>query len=513
MKTRLFKKIMTGILSAAMVLSMGMTAFADNGTTGTGSITISNAYKGQEYSIYKVFDFEVAGDNGVYKVSDAFKNFRNNDLFTVDANDYVTVKLANDADQTAKDTWAKAFAAAALSYAKTNNIAAITKTAPGKGDEDPKTTSLTFDGLSYGYYITDSTVGAALLLNTVSDKVTITEKNKIPDIIKEVQEDSTGKYGATNDAEIGQTVKYQSTISLKQSATQTDKYVMHDTMTEGLTYGEVESVTADGKTLVEGTDYTVTAPAADGDSFDLSLTKAYLQAVTADQSIVVSYNAVVNAKAVIGGKGNINKVYLEYNNGVTTEDHSTTTYVYNFDLFKYAEGKADTALADAHFSFFRNEDYIYDATKTAAENLAANTPVKFVLESGVYRVATPAEINNTSVTKVTDIVTTAAGAIKISGLDADTYHLIETKAPAGYNLLTKDVTVLITRGSDANGEWGVSKDGTKTADKQVKVENSTGALLPTTGGIGTTIFYVIGAILILGAAVALIVKRRASVKE
>ena len=137
--------------------------------------------------------------------------------------------------------------------------------------------------------------------------------------------------------------------------------------------------------------------------------------------------------------------------------------------------------------------------------------MKFVLESGVYRVATPDEINNTSVTKVTDIVTTAAGAIKISGLDADTYHLIETKAPAGYNLLTKDVTVLITRGSDANGE--VSKDGTKTADKQVKVENSTGALLPTTGGIGTTIFYVIGAILILGAAVALIVKRRASVKE
>jgi fimbrial isopeptide formation D2 family protein/LPXTG-motif cell wall-anchored protein len=519
MKTRLFKKIMTGILSVAMVLSMGMTAFADDGTTGTGSITISNAYKGQEYSIYKVFDFDqVAGDNGVYKVSDAFKNFKDDSLFKVDANDYVTVNLANDADQTAKDTWAKAFAAEALSYAKANHVTATaTQTAPKAATSATnKTTSIKFEGLSYGYYITDSTVGAALSLNTVNKDVTVEEKNDIPDITKQVQEDSTSTFGATNDAEIGQTVEYKSTISLKKSATQTDKYVMHDKMTDGLTFGKVESVTADGKILVEGTDYTVTAPATtDGDSFDLSLTKAYLQAVTADQSIVVSYNAVVNAKAVIGKPGNVNTVKLEYNNGVTTEDHSTTTYVYNFNLFKYAEGDDTKALADAHFSFFWNEGYSYDATKTAAANVTANSKnlVQFVVENGVYRVATPDEINNTSVTKVTDIVTTAEGAINIKGLDADTYHLIETQAPAGYNLLTKDVTVLITRDSDANGEWGVSKDGTKTADKQVKVENSTGALLPTTGGIGTTIFYVIGAILILGAAVALIVKRRASVKE
>lgn len=498
------KKLLTGILTVAMVMMMSMTAFAaDNSATNDiGTITIDNAKVGQTYNIYRIFDFtpsSVSSTNGIYTINSAWSGFSADTYFTKDSNGYITSYL-NDGN-------IAAFAQIASDYAKTNNITSVaTQTATA--------TTVAFDKLPLGYYLSDSSLGAICSLNTTTPTATIHEKNDVPSIDKSVQEDSTNTYGATNDAQIGQTVTYQSTISVKKGA---EDYVMHDKMSTGLTFTDVTSVVADNTTtLTKGTDYTINTSPLDGDSFDLVFSKDYLAKVRAsgkDLSVVVTYTAILNGNAVIASTGNTNIAKLTYNNGVNTEEHSTTTYTYTINLYKYASGDKNKTLAGAHFNLYLNDGYSYVASKSTAANVDANKGalVKLVkINDSTYRLATDKDTATT-----TDIITVdGTKGIEINGLDADTYHMIETQAPTGYNLLTSDITVQLSsiKNSENNLTGGVSVTSTilseSTVGEQIKVENKTGALLPATGGIGTTIFYLIGGIMILGAFVTFIVKRK-----
>ena len=477
------KKLASLLLALALAFALAIPAFAEG---ETGSITINDAIVEQTYTIYQILDLEsynASANAYSYKATTAWNTFINSDAkgtyVEVDAQGYVTWKVGADA---------AAFAKAAQKYAKDNSIT-------NQGSVTATTTTVSFTGLDLGYYLVDTTLGTLCSLNTTKPNVVMEEKNEVPTNVKTVEEDSTGNYGEKNDADIGQTVNFKSTITAQAGA---ENYVFHDTMSTGLTYGSVTGITLNG-TTVDASNYTVTAPAADGDTFDVTFTKAFCDTLKANDKIVISYTATLNENAVIAGAGNPNTSKLSYGDkgdashtpSGTTPPSTTTTYTWDVDVFKYTmNGETETALAGATF--------------TLSKNANGSNPIALVSEgNNVYRVAKTGETGT-----VTEITTDATGKFTIQGLDADTYYLTETAAPAGYNKLAGPVTIVI-------GENGVV-NGTTEAPQgvdEVKVLNQTGAELPSTGGMGTTLFYVLGGVLVVGAVVLLITKKRMGAEQ
>lgn len=465
------------LLAMVMVLAMGsLTAFAEG---KTGSITINHAVVGQTYTIYQILDLEsynASANAYAYKATTAWNTFINSNgikgtYVNVDTQGYVTWK--DGADKVA-------FAKAAQKYAKYNSIT-------NQGSVTATTTTVSFTGLDLGYYLVDTTLGTLCSLDTTNPDVTMEEKNEVPVNVKTVEEDSTGKYGEKNDADIGQTVNFKSTITAQVGA---ENYVFHDTMSAGLTYTGVTGITLNG-TAVDASNYTVTAPAADGDTFDVTFTQAFCDTLKANDEIVISYTATLNENAVIAGDGNLNTSKVSYGDSSNTKytpDSQTKTYTWDVDVFKYTKnGETEKALAGATFTLSKNTD--------------GSNPIALVSEgNNVYRVAKTGETGT-----VTEITTDETGKFTIKGLDADTYYLTETAAPAGYNKLAGSVTIVI----GANGVVNGTTEAPQGVD-EVKVLNQTGAELPSTGGMGTKLFYVLGTVLVLGAGILLITKRRMS---
>ena len=479
------KKLASVLLALIMALALTATAFAEG---GTGSITINDAVVGQTYTIYQILDLEsydATAKAYAYKATTAWNTFINSDAIKgtyveVDAQGYVTWVEGADAAAFAKLAQAEA----------AKMTADATDTAPAAAEGKTYST-VTFTGLKLGYYLVDTTLGTLCSLDTTNPSVTMEEKNEVPTNVKTVEEDSTGKYGEKNDADIGQTVKFKSTITAQAGA---ENYVFHDTMSAGLTYTGVTGITLNG-TTVDASNYTVvTEGLTDGCTFEVRFTQTFCDTLEANDQIVISYTATLNEKAVIAGAGNPNTSKLSYGDkgdashtpSGTTPPSTTTTYTWDVDVFKYTkDGETETALAGAKFTLSKNAD--------------GSNPIALVSEgNNVYRVAKTGETGT-----VTEITTDATGNFTIKGLDADTYYLTETAAPAGYNKLAGPVTIVI-------GENGVV-NGTTEAPQgvdEVKVLNQSGTELPSTGGIGTTLFYVVGGVLVVGAAVLLVTKKR-----
>ena len=475
------RKLASVLLALVMALALTATAFAEG---ETGSITINDAVVGQTYTVYQILDLEsydASANAYAYKATTAWSTFINSAAIKgtyveVDTQGYVTCKDGADV---------AAFAKAAQKYAKDNST-----TITNQGSVTATTTTVSFTGLKLGYYLVDTTLGTLCSLDTTNPNVTMNEKNEVPTNVKTVEEDSTGNYGEKNDADIGQTVNFKSTITAQAGA---ENYVFHDVMSAGLTYTGVTGITLNG-TAVDASNYTVTAPAADGDTFDVTFTQAFCDTLKANDQIVISYTATLNENAVIAGEGNPNTSKLSYGEisettgkpSSTTPPSTTKTYTWDVDVFKYTmNGKNEQALAGAKFTLSKNAD--------------GSNPIALVSGgNNVYRVAKTGETGT-----VTEITTDTTGKFTIKGLDADTYYLTETAAPAGYNKLAGPVTIVI-------GENGVV-NGTTEAPQgvdEVKVLNQSGTELPSTGGIGTTLFYVVGGVLVVGAAVLLVTKKR-----
>ena len=482
------RKLATLLLALVMVFAVGTTAFAaQEGELTGGSITIDNAVSGQTYSIYQILYLESystdANGNATgayaYKANSAWADWlkTQTSYVSIDAQGYVTWVAATD------DATVAAFAKAAQAEA-TKQGSTIT----ADSTTTASSTTVTFSDLKLGYYLVDSTLGTLCSLDTTNPSVTIQEKNVAPGNEKKVEEDPTGNYGEKNDADIGQTVKFQSTITAQAGA---ENYVFHDKMSAGLTYTGVTSVTLNG-TAVDNTDekaYTVkTSELGDDCTFHVVFTQAFCDTLKANDKIVISYTATVNKDAVVGGNGNKNESWLKYgeNNDLTTTPSETTTYTWDVDVFKYTKnGETEKPLAGAKFTLSKKAD--------------GTDPIALVNEgNNVYRVATKDDTNT-----VTEITTDSTGKFTIKGLGSDTYYLTETAAPAGYNKLADPITIVI-------GENGVV-NGTTDAPQgveEVKVLNQSGTELPSTGGMGTTIFYVLGSILVIGAVVLLVTKKR-----
>lgn len=492
---KLIKKIAAIMFAFMMVVSMSCNVKADDTTTATGTITINNAIPEQTYTIYKILDLESYSpkeENGketgnfAYKPSSEWESFIKGEnvrdkYFTFEG-EYVSWKENADPAE---------FAKLALDYAKTNSKA-------NQGSVTASGTPVQFTGLGLGYYLVDSSVGTLCSLDTTKPTVEIKEKNVVPSVDKKVSNSKTGTFDTSSTASIGDTVYFKTIITAQPGA---QNYVLHDKMDAGLTFNEssVKAILNKNETKKDteltATDYSVvTSNLEDTDpkcTFHIEFTPKLCESLKADDTITVTYSATLNENAVIAGEGNKNETWLKYgeNNNLETTHPTTDTKTFEMHVFKFYKDKKnsdkETGLADAVFTLSKKSDGTepIKLTKTN-ENL------------NIYKV------NNNGT--ITDITTPGDGKFTIQGLGAGTYYLTEIKQPDGYNKLAKSVKVEI----DVNGAITVDGKLITGVDKLVKVENKTGTVLPSTGGVGTTMIYLVGAVLVLGSGVVLATKRR-----
>lgn len=487
------KKLMAALLAVAMVCAMAIPAFAAEGTsaTRTGSITINGAIDGQTYNIYRILNLEANADFTAYKytINEGWADFvtEHSDVFTV-KNGIVTSTASSNSPEV------QALANAAGKYAKDKGLTvAGTATA----------SSPTVSGLELGYYLVVPDPGVVVnslcSLGTTNPNVTINEKNGKPTITKQV-EHAAGSPASANDATVGDTVKFVVTINAIDGNPK--NYVMHDKMEAGLTFDASSVTVKRGETILEkGTAYELITSPTDGDTFDIKFKE---NVVKTNDVFTVTYTATLNEKAVVGTPGNKNETDLTYGDNQRVDAEPTKTYTWSFNIFKYfMDGTTKKALEGAQFILYRKAN-----TNSESENEYA------VMDAnGKIKSWTTGESNATVLTSPAD------GKLTMSGLANGTYYLKETEAPQGYNPLENDIVIMITAANWTTSGTPTAKIEYKTSTAEgasfaeaengtVKVENKTGTVLPGTGGIGTTIFYVVGGGLMVAAAILLITKKR-----
>lgn len=485
------KKLITLLAALTLALAMAVPAFAASGTaSSTGTITINNAVTGTTYKAYRIFDLESYDTNKdvySYKLNTNWKDFpaysTTIDGKTVSAAAFFSVNSAgyiewNDAK---KDAGAD-FAKLAKAFVDANTIAC-------DQEKTASSTTVTFTDLTLGYYLVDTSLGSLCSLDTTAPSVIIKEKNSDTTIEKKIVINGDEKVDS-NSAGIGDTVNFSITITVKDGDPK--NYVLHDKLS-GLTFNPDSLEVKVGATkLTANTDYTLETNPKDGDSFDVKFKDGKLKT---NDVVVVTYSATVAADATIAGAGNKNTAKLAYSGKESTEEE-TTTYVWKLNVHKYALDSTnhEVALSGAKFVLYRMDG---DTKKYA--KLTNKKIVGWVTDKD----------------NATTLETDGTGDILIEGLNVGTYYLEETEAPAGYNKLTEPIEVEITATTSvtSGSETVQYKNSSETSytpatDATVKVLNNAGTQLPSTGGIGTTLFYVIGGGLMAVAAVLLVTKKR-----
>lgn len=469
------KKVIAMFLTLIMVLAMALTANADGETAAGGTIKVTGA-EGTTYTVIKMFDATSVGNEVYTYVSTAdWEGFDGTDY----AAEYLTI------DDTSKKVTIKdktklsdaAFAAKAADYATNNNITSETKVTASTGGN---TVTVKEDGY---YLLLADGGGISGVVHVVGgEEVSVTEKTTstthYPTLTKEVEEDSTGTYGESNTVDIGQVINYKITIEAAKGGT---NYVLHDKMASQLSFIKVTKVAKLVKTESDGnttltedvitSGYTVDSSAlTDGCTFEVSFADSLFADIEHGTAFVVYYTAYLNDTATANTEY-INEAWLTHSEGDTPVD-TTKTKTYDFSIKKFDGSK--NPLAGAGFTL---------------TNSSNNVISLFEIKDGEYKVCEMEDCKEHTHTEIA--VSDLNGMISIIGLDNDDYTIEETQVPQGY-VKAKIVMVTIP------------------TQNATEITNTLGESLPETGGIGTTIFYILGTILVLGAGVTLVTKRRMS---
>ena len=497
------RKLTSLLLALVMVFALATTAFAQDVTVtgGKGSITISNAAKGEIYTIYKLFDATVSADGKSIaytgEIPESLKTY-----FAADANGYIS------ATADAKD-------GANMSDGLKTALKAWTTTATSTSQAESDGSALKFKELAYGYYVVTTTQGDQVIsVDSTMPDVTIVDKNSSTP-------KDLNKIASADNVSIGDTVTY--TVRFKTSnyygagadAKEIVSYTIVDTLPEFLSGVNVTSIIVDndGDDTTTDDQANVTAQFADK-KINIKWYDNNQFLYNNGATVTITYTAKVTDKAAIDGNGNTNKVTVTW----TTKDGNVpgpgklekeeTIFTYAIALKKVDnKGKALPG-AVFQFPFYVKSDA--DTTDGAY----------------IYAGTNPGE-------GLTNRITTPdSGVIVVKGVKSDTYEITEVTAPAGYNKLTAPVTVKAVKTGetsthttvylDENGNvtnettakvTEVKVDIETIAATAVAVVNKAGTELPSTGGMGTTIFYVLGAVLVVGAGVLLVTKKRMSQSE
>lgn len=464
------RKLFTVLLALAMTLALAVSAFAAD----TGSITITNPQGDHTYTAYKIFDVTYSGDNYSYTISNTDAAFSTVKAYAdVTANGLNLTAVANTNKYNV--SIGTGFSAASFAqYLRTNVASLGTGTAFTKVDNTMKAS-----GLALGYYFVSGTSGAVCELDTAKD-IQIRDKNEVPQIEKSVN-DNDGT------VEIGQVLTYTITGKVPSTTGYTEyTYEVTDTMSEGLTFSK------DVKVAIGGTDVTAAATITNnGNGFVASVNMMKYQDQI-DAPVVITYTATVNEKAIQRDK-ETNTATLKYSNNpadkTSFKESSVEVEVFSFNIVinKYATGNENTKLEGAKFVLKK----------------AANGPY--------YKCDAATKVVSWVDAKAdaTEVTTGADGAARFDGLEAGTYYLEETAAPTGYNQLTKDITIVLDENGSATINGAASAPGTDHS-LTTGVANSTGTMLPETGGTGTVIFVALGALAVICAGVFLVTNKRMS---
>ncbi len=526
----LMKKVFAAAAAIATVFGLAATTVATANAADNATLTVSTTdakFAGKTVNAYKMFSATVSGDGKAvsYTLTDEWKPFFKNSTASglTGATDENVNDKANDYVSKLKDEDLVAFATKASNWAqaKTNNIKAAATATVSTGATNGNYTA-TFTGLDYGYYVV-AVPGATLanassqyatLVSVHSTSVTAEIKGNLPTVDKKVQVNGTGK--DATDAKIGDTLTFTLTSTIPDmSAYSTYTFNFKDTLSKGLTFGQVTSVTVDGVTnpLTVGTDYTVTTPTAPDNTLTVAMNDFNAkQQANAGKKITVTYTATLNENAVVGGAGNVNSATIQYSNNPSTngtgesEPSKVRVFTYGFTVDKYTGDQytdAATRLAGAKFTLAPKNGDPMSFVQVNAGSATANA---------VYRVAKAGETGTTTIT------TPENGKVDFQGLKNGEYTLTETEAPAGYNKLASaigvkvdgrndgtdntDATVTITYNNDNGNDYNQT-----ASNGVIPVQNKSGAILPGTGGMGTIAFTVIG-VLVIALGVAWTLKRK-----
>lgn len=525
---KLVSRFMAVLMAMTMILSMSMTAFAAEAPKGT--LTVNNTVAGKTLDLYQIFTATKNGENVAYTLNSAYEGFfKNNtripgsesltgEALSEKAYEYVKTQVGEDGKN------GTGFAKEILGWIL-DNAATVSATHTIVTTTDNTTV---ISGLAYGYYVvyplgaTDTSAApgeqdytSVASLVSVTGDTSINMKSNYPTVVKKVNDKTA------DDVNIGDTVTYTLTSKVPDMTGYTS-YVFNfkDTLSAGLTFKEITSVTVGNTTLTkveagqEANDtYTLTQ---DGQNITITMNNFLASnANKAGQEIKVTYTATLNKDAVTGFDANKNSATVEYSNKPGTDNKGESepskvdVHTFNFTIFKYyLKGADKTGLANAEFELYKANE--------AGDAADENAKINIVDEGkGVYRQATADEAKATGFTSA-KIVSDADGKVLVKGLDAGSYYLRETKAPEGYNKLLSDIKVEIkpvydeTTGKLTSYSVDYTYNGTKTTgtaittkdnSPEVAVENKTGAQLPSTGSKGALMVTLAG-IVLFGALTA-----------
>ena len=486
------KKIFALLIAMVMVLGMSTSVFA----AGTGSITITPpsgtaSDTTNTYKIYKVFDADGNGTAISYKVKSNHgtavpEGFIRDDGGNVILGTVVTTETATTIKtmvggtetiiepQTTELTAAQ-IAAIAAYVTEADLVDTITSTG---------TTAATKEGLENGYYYVTTSTGTAVTITTTNPNAEVIDKNVITPPDKKI----TGIYNADGtinegslDAEgqkaigqLGSKVNYEATVTKSHGA---KKYVFHDVMGSGLTYNNDVKVYI-GETEVEAGATTFNTTTASGDTITITFVDSYIQGLADETVLTIKYSATINSDALTVDTGK-NTASLQYGDNNSVIPSPDTPQVYNAKITVNKTDGSGTALAGAGFILKNNADNTYYIKNGNDVNWGTETEA----------------------TVLTTAVVEGKAVVEFTGLKDGSYTLIEKVVPAGYNKAADETFTIAA--ADAN----LTADRADLSQETTVVNNS-GSVLPSTGGMGTTIFYIIGAILVIGAGVVLVTRRR-----
>lgn len=493
------KRLITLLAVLTLALAMAVPAFAATSTTYT--ITINNGTG--TYEAYQIFKGDL--------YNDTLSNIEWGDNVTPDGQAALG-DAAVKAEAITGETEAKAFASEVAQY--------LIDPPAGTG-----TDSIT--GLAAGYYLIKNTnveageVFTDYILQVV-ENVTVQPKSGKPTLDKQIRHNDNGKWGVVGDNQIGDTVEFRTitTVPIVSGYTQY-KYVIYDEMSAGLTSNvrsnEDVTIKVNDETVLDKNYYTVTVDEVNTNKF--TVTVDVLNAIkdgkmVEGNTLYTYYTGILNEKAKVYNDGKQdNKAYLEYSNNPhdnTTTNKTPEKVVYDWTFkmeINKIDGKSNAPLSDAKFVLSKNGNCSLGTIGDDGTPSITTDLIDLIENNdGSYTVA-PAGYTGPVVKVMT------AGKITIKGLDdATEYYLYETKAPAGYNRLTDAVKFKITATYNDTGDSYTSVtaavNDVEQSSVSVQVANNKGSTLPSTGGIGTTLFYVIGGVLMAVAAVLLVTKKR-----